>query len=661
MSFFNRSALDAELSELLRLLGEERAAERAQFDSEWLSLPLRQRQARGLTLYPLSVESTEMIMGGRWRLRLRSQAGATDSMSRRFQAGQPVTVFSATTRPSGSADLDDKQQRLSGILAGVRGQVVEVICSESEQWLESGHVGLDVALNEASYSEMEFALRQLLAASKGSAERSSPYRFAGRLLGHAPLGQDFLPPGGSSAKASAARLKPNAAQARAVQGCLELGQRDGELLLVHGPPGTGKTTTLVESLAQLLLVQSDIKVLACTPTNAAADLLARALVARGIRIVRLGHVARVEEDLWSHTLDGLCEAHEGSRLLIKMRRDAQRIYKEARRFRRTFGPAQAAERRELLAEYRDLTKMIRKSEGIIARSVLDEVTVIVTTLVGSAAVELREREFDLCVIDEASQVLEPAAWIAIRRSRRLLMAGDHQQLPPVVLSENALRRTLFEKLMALHGKSRSVMLDTQYRMDERIAAFSSTEFYGGLLRTAPRPAGPDLWLGSPLVFVDTAGADFGEQLGEGSRSYCNPGEARALAEIWRQVAPNLSPGQNVGIIATYREQVRLLREQLAGVLSGLPESPRPDIDTVDSFQGSERDVILISLVRSNDQGEIGFLSETRRMNVALTRARSLLVVVGDSATVGRSPFYQRFVEHVAKFGEHRSVYEFLEV
>ncbi|HMQ55333.1 MAG TPA: IGHMBP2 family helicase, partial [Anaerolineae bacterium] len=305
----------------------------------------------------------------------------------------------------------------------------------------------------------------------------------------------------------------------------------------------------------------------------------------------------------------------------------------------------------------------RRIEAQTVERILDSVRVLCATTTGLSAEVLGERRFDLCVIDEAAQSTEPAAWLPILRSRRLVLAGDHQQLPPTVISAEAAAQgfgiSLMERLMQRLGAEVSRQLTVQYRMHQAIMQFSSAEFYEAsliadasvrnhLLADLPSVETNELTT-EPLTFIDTAGASYDEEIEPDGESRLNPSEALLVVnKVKALLEAGLSP-QDIAVITPYAAQVRWLRAQL-------PHA-EVEIDSVDGFQGREKEAVIISLVRSNETGEIGFLGDTRRMNVALTRARRKLLIIGDSATITAHPFYRRLVDYFEQAGAYRSVWE----
>jgi len=447
----------------------------------------------------------------------------------------------------------------------------------------------------------------------------------------------------------------NAVQQEAVR--FALSARD--VALIHGPPGTGKTTVVVELIRRA--VARGEKVLACAPSNLAIDNILERLLAAGQRAVRLGHPARVMPELRARSLDLLVEEHHDVRLARKLVKEAMGLFRAAGRYTRA-RPAPGA-RQETRQEARSLLADARRLEAQAVEHILDTADVLCATTTGLDSELLGTRRFDLAVIDEACQSTEPGCWIPLLRCDRVVLAGDHCQLPPTVVSREAAAEgfgiSLFERLMALGPSQISRRLTIQYRMHEAIMGFPSSEFYDGALEAHPAVRQHRLadlpgmaatpMTESPLEFIDTAGAGFDEQLEPDGESRLNAQEAALACRKVRRLLDDGVSARDVAVIAPYAAQVRLLRDQLA--------VPGLEIDSVDGFQGREKEAVVISLVRSNAAGEIGFLGDVRRMNVALTRARRKLLVVGDSATLSNHPFYRRMIEYFDRLGAYRTVWE----
>ncbi len=432
-----------------------------------------------------------------------------------------------------------------------------------------------------------------------------------------------------------------------------------DVALIHGPPGTGKTTAVVELIARA--IHRGDKVLACAPSNLAVDNIFERLLAKGQRAVRLGHPARVTADLRDHTLDLLVQNHPDVKLARKLVKEAMGLFRKADRFTRS-RPAPGA-RQENRQEAKNLLADARHLEAQAVEHILDTADVLCATTTALNHEVLGRRRFDLGVIDEACQSTEPGCWLPLLWCEKVVLAGDHCQLPPTVVSQEAAAQglgvSLFERLMARFNGSIARALTVQYRMHQDIMDFPSQAFYESGLQAHPSVSEhllADLEgvahndsTGAPMTFIDTAGASFDEELEPDGESRLNRQEATLVCRKVRAFLEwGVAPG-DIAVIATYAAQVRLLREQLS--------VPGLEIDSVDGFQGREKEVVVISLVRSNTRGEIGFLQEVRRMNVAMTRARRKLLVVGDSATLGTHPFYCRMIDTFESLGAYRTVWE----
>ncbi|MDE0736474.1 MAG: AAA domain-containing protein [Pirellulaceae bacterium] len=431
-----------------------------------------------------------------------------------------------------------------------------------------------------------------------------------------------------------------------------------DLAIIHGPPGTGKTTTVVEFIVQA--VEQGNRVLACAPSNTAVDNLLERLVNRGRKVVRVGHPARVSERLRNFTLDAQATGHEAMKIVRDMIREAEDLFRKADRFTRA-RPAPGA-RQEMRREAKRLKADARLLEQQAVESVLDRADIVCATTTFNEEL-LGTRHFDIAVIDEACQSTEPGCWIPVMRADRIVLAGDHCQLPPTVLSTTAAREglttSLLERLVEHYGDTVTRQLNIQYRMHADIMQFSSQQFYGDrlvadatvashLLHELPMVQ-PSPLTSEPVTFIDTAGADWDEELEPDGESKRNPREGTLLLKKVRQLHATGVSLRDIAIITPYSAQVRWLREQWDG--------EELEIDTVDGFQGREKEAVLISCVRSNREGEIGFLADTRRMNVALTRARRKLIVVGNSATLGGHDFYAALLAHFESLGAYHSVWE----
>jgi predicted DNA helicase len=412
----------------------------------------------------------------------------------------------------------------------------------------------------------------------------------------------------------------------------------------------------------------------CSSSNTAVDLLTEKLHREGISVLRLGNPARISEEVLMNTLDAKVSAHESFKDLKNLRKTAEEYFRMASKYKRTFGREEREQRQLLYQEARKTIREAQVLEDYIISDQFEKSQVIACTPVVSSNRMMRDKQFSTVFIDEAAQALEPMCWIPISRSNRVIFAGDHFQLPPTVKSKKAeeqgLKETLFERCMSIPDVS--VMLDTQYRMHEYIMNFSNKEFYKGNLiaHESVRDAllsydVEEYLLNSPMDFIDTAGCGYTEILNPESLSISNPEEAGLLINHLKSLLNQYSQGDHppheltIGIISPYKEQVQYITEQINADDELSNFKSKIAIKTVDGFQGQEREIIYISMVRSNDASDIGFLSDIRRMNVALTRARKKLVVIGDSATIGNYPFYKDFLDYAESIGAYKSAWEFI--
>jgi superfamily I DNA and/or RNA helicase len=566
-------------------------------------------------------------------------------LTHQFRFGMSAGLFS---------NHDPKNDRIEGIITHQSGHRLKLSLRTDDlpDWCRSGKLGVDAVFDENSYNEMRTALKR--AGSLPEKDR------AGRLVrvltgAEKPRFPSVIP--------SFAHPELNPFQQEAVAKILAA----EDLAIVHGPPGTGKTTTLVQAV-QALLKNGEGQLLVVAPSNAAVDLLSERLSRAGVRVLRVGNPARVSEDLMALTLDGQLAAHPGAREIKRLKKQAAEYRDLAHKYKRSYGKEERAQRAALFAEARSIAQQVEQHEQYLLDDLLAKAQVITATPVGASHYSVRQRQYGTVVIDEAGQALEPSCWIPVLKGRKLVLAGDHCQLPPTIKSEEAARgglaRTLLEKCVALHPEA-VVLLQEQYRMNETIAGYSSAVFYEGKLRAHPSVAHRTLFPGDePLLFIDTAGCGFEEKY-EGVR-VSNPEEAaflvRHLSGLVQQLQEHYRPEDfpDTAVIAPYKQQSEVLQELLAeAALPGLPVARRA-ANTVDSFQGQERDIIYISLTRSNAEQNIGFLSEIRRMNVAMTRARKKLVVIGDSATLSQFPFYADFIQYAEQQGGYRSAWEYME-
>ncbi len=634
------------LQHIQELLQVERAEDLRLYQEMVLNRSLKERVEKGISWYPVNQVRISIGMGE--KLVLEVENPKTKPAEGNFQPGGIVSVFSML--------MDKEEGRVNGVIARMNQNSMRIALSLEQipDSLYQGKLGVDVAFDDKTYREMDRALSLTIDPTKDARiEDLREYLLGPSAPTFAKWDYEYENPA----------LNPS--QLRAVQQVLEA----KEVAIIHGPPGTGKTTTLVAAIQEVC--QREHQVLVCAPSNTAVDLLTLRCFEAGLEVVRLGNPVRVEPELQDLTLDASITRHQDYAALRKLRKDAEALKKQAVKFKRKFGSQERQKRNGLFRESKELRDLAHKLEDYILFQVLQGAQVITTTLTGAAHKTLWGRKFHTVFIDEAGQALTPASLIPMLRVQRVIMAGDHCQLPPTVKSREAeqrgLSQTLFERVIA-EKPACSTMLNQQYRMNEQIMGFSAGEFYGGELQAAPsvrhHQLGPNF---PPLIFVDTAGCGFEEKQHPRTLSTANPEEAqlvlRHLALTFNQIeAENpslLEQGLSVGIIAPYKAQVQTLETQLSNSPLLSTYLSHIAIKTVDGFQGQEKDVIYISLTRSNARSDIGFLKDVRRMNVALTRARKMLVVVGDSATLGEHPFYGRFLQYAESHDAYHSAWEFM--
>ncbi|WP_027001150.1 AAA domain-containing protein [Hugenholtzia roseola] len=643
-----------ELRHLKELLKIEQEADKAQYQEKMLNAPLAKRRKDGLCWYPLRLISEQLGVGGRWIIEVERKADK--GQPHQLQTGSVVTFF--------NVENGKEANQSNGVVGKLQGDVMQVVLNQDEppQWVSAGQIGVYLAFDDSTYREMNFALRNVI-----EAENNRLAELREILLGYKKATFDEAYQNSTQYQVYVEKVtRLNDSQNQAVANLVYA----KDVAIIHGPPGTGKTTTLVAAIEAIL--KREKQVLVCAPSNTAVDWLVEKIHAQGISVTRLGHPARVSETLEHLTLDAKIESHQDYRSYKEMMKKAEALKREALRFRRNFGAKERQERQFLLREAQNIKNEALRLEDYLVHKIFDHSRVIACTLTTASSYILKNKTFSSVFIDEAGQALEPAMWIAVQKGHKIFMAGDHQQLPPTVKSLEAARagleNTLFEKTIARQQVDR--ILQVQYRMHEQIMAFSNQKFYQNKLEAAPANRYHTLFKNDkPVLFIDTAGTGFAEKQDEETLSRYNPDEAhlllRILGSILNEVENDpMAAAQiydlSIGIISPYKAQVYFLKDHILDHDALKPHLPQITIQTVDGFQGQERDLMLISLVRSNEKGEIGFLADLRRFNVAITRAKKKLVVIGDSATLATHPFFADFIKYSENIEAYQSAWEWWE-
>ena len=609
------------------LLQMEYAAEKEAFRKQTEEMGLQRKVKRGDAWYPLKMGKSYYNSLNQLVVEVFRQ-GEDDEIEHNFEFGRPVAFFS----------IDDKDKiryyNFTATVSYVDGDRMVVAVPDNGQLIdvqEAERVGIQLFFDETSYRTMFEALDRVIRA-KGrlgylrdlfySQQKAETFTFA-------PMHFPYL----------------NKTQEDAVNKVL----RAKDVAIVHGPPGTGKTTTLVEAIYETLRRES--QGLVCAQSNMAVDWISEKLVDRGVNVLRIGNPTRVNDKMLSFTYERRFEAHPDYELLWSIRKAIRDI-----RAHRKRGDDKYHQKLERLKE------RATELELRINAQLFGEARVIACTLVGSANRLLEGQKFGTLFIDEAAQALEAACWIPIRRVSRVILAGDHCQLPPTVKSFAALKAGLGKTLMEriVENKPETVtLLKMQYRMNEEIMRFSSDWFYGNQVESAPEVKYRSILdLDIPMTWIDTSEFSgvhsplFKEEFVGESFGRINKAEAEltllALEQYFTKIGKQriLDERLDVGVVSPYRAQVQYLRRLFKKREFFKPYRHLISVNTVDGFQGQERDIILISLVRANDEGQIGFLRDLRRMNVAITRARMKLIILGDASTMTRHPFYKKLYEYI---------------
>lgn len=593
-------------------LEEKEQANRYQLDQ---SHTLKQLKAEGLALHPIIVTRKTFGYADYPEISFKLNFPPEANM---FRDGAAIECFISGEEP------------VKGVLLNLDGKSGEfrLFAPDFPDWIEDNGVGIKLAPDTRTTSIMKKVLLGL--------ENNKPLYSLFEQL-HNTSAPSALATPTAAVNIQFRNKKLNESQHKAIAGIIA----NEQLCIVHGPPGTGKTTTLIEAIVQL--VQQGEKVLVSAPSNTAVDHLAKGLLEQGINVLRVGNTSKVDELIYKHTPEGKLNNSSALKEIKQLKIRAEEFRKMALKYKRSFGKAEREQRSLLFKEVKNIRTEIKKLQHYNEEKLFAEAQVIAGTPIGLYDADLKQ-SFHTLVIDEAGQCIEPLAWCIFPMAEKIVLAGDHWQLPPTVLSNEAaimgFNRSILE--VAIEKTAAVNLLNIQYRMRKAIAGFSSSYFYNDLLHTAEHLQNT----GVHLTFIDTAGSGFNETHGPDGVSLQNEGELNIVRQLLEQEQLDTN---HTAFISPYSGQVMSAKEQL-------PNGIR--ISTIDSFQGQEKENIIVSLVRSNEDGDIGFLKDYRRMNVAMTRAKEQLFVIGDSATIGADAFYGAFLNYVEQHGTYRTVWEF---
>jgi len=577
---------------------------------------LRSLKAEGLALHPIAITRKSFGYADYPEISFRLQFPAETNL---FRDGAAIECFYQGEEP------------VKGLLMSMEGKTGEfrLFAPDFPDWIEENGVGIKLAPDQRTTSIMKKVLNEL--------ESNKPlYHLFEQLHGNIPAASS--PPAAIPAPPHFSNKHLNDSQRAAITAIIH----NERMTIVHGPPGTGKTTTLIEAIVQL--VKAGEKVLVAAPSNTAVDNIAKGLIRQGINLLRTGNTSKVDETIFRHTPEGRLADSRQQKEIKQLKIRAEEFRKMALKYKKHFGKAEREQRNLLFKEVKNIRAEIKKLQTYNEEKLYTDANVIAGTPVGLYDAKINQLVFHTLVIDEAGQCIEPLAWCIFPLAQKYVLAGDHLQLPPTVLSQEAARMGLNQSILetAIAAVQPVFLLNTQYRMREAIAGFSGNYFYNGLLLTAPHLTNA----GTHICFVDTAGSGFNEVHGNDGVSLQNKGELQLAKKIIETAS--LNPAATA-FISPYSGQVAAAKEALPGEMR---------ISTIDSFQGQEKECIILSLVRSNDDSDIGFLKDYRRMNVAITRAKEQLIVIGDSATIGADPFYNSFLTYIEKHGIYKTVWEF---
>jgi len=543
-----------------------------------------------------------------------------------------LPFFADTSNFKGNCAIEcfiDGEDPIKGVFLGMDGKKgsFRLLSPDFPDWIEDKGVGVKLAPDQYTNQCMIDAVKKI-------EDLPLMKTLFNQIHGEKEFGQKLT---GEAIEFSNNEL--NDSQKESVQGVVE----NEDLLIVHGPPGTGKTTTLIESTLQL--IKKGKKVLVTAPSNSAVDNFAKGLIAEKVKILRVGNTLKVDDIIFHHTTEGRMQNAKEQKEIKRLRIQAEEFRKMALQYKRNFGKAEREQRSLLFREMKKIRKEIRAIQAYFEEKLFKEADVVLGTPIGLKNALPHDSLFDTLIMDEAGQCVEPMAWVIFPYAKSWILAGDPFQLPPTILSDEAKKKGFSVSVLeqTFENCKNIYFLNTQYRMRASLASFSSQYFYKNELITPASLKNID----EHLIFYDTAGTGFEEKSGESGASLINEGELDIIQKIIKNSAFKKS---EVAVISPYAGQVQLAKELLSKEIR---------ISTIDGFQGQEKEIIILSLVRSNPESIIGFLKDYRRMNVAMTRAKEKLFVIGDSSTIGKDKFYAQFLEYVESINGYKSAWELM--
>lgn len=607
-------ALHPQIQKLLKCIDLEEKEQVKRYSLDQVHT-LRSLKAEGLALHPLRVSRKSFGYADYPEIEFRINFPAE---SNQFRDGTAIECFIHGEEP------------VKGVLISMEGRSgsFRLFAPDFPDWIEEEGMGIKLSPDQRTTGIMKTGLKDLM-------KNDSLYPLFLKIHDKENTGQQSE--NLTAIHLNFYNLSLNESQRNAVNAIVQ----NEEICIIHGPPGTGKTTTLIEAIRQL--VQQGQKVLVSAPANAAVDHIASGLIAGGVKLLRVGNTSKVNDRIFPFTIEGKMTDAKIKKEIKELKIRAEQFRKMALKYKRSFGKSEREQRSLLFKEVKNIRTEIKKLLAYHEEKLFAQADVILGTPIGLMDAKMNQFIFDTLIIDEAGQCIEPLAWCIFPLAKKHVLAGDHFQLPPTVLSDAATRLGFNKSILEVcFGSIANIhLLNIQYRMRESIAGFSSQYFYDNKLQTALHLKNKQIH----ITFFDTAGTGFNEERGSGGISLLNAGEIELISKIL--IAEQLTFSATA-VISPYAGQVQLAKEKL-------PDQFR--ISTIDSFQGQEEENIIISLVRSNDQNQIGFLIDYQRMNVALTRAKEKLFIIGDSGTLANDKFYKLLFEYIEKAGMHRSAWE----